>query len=76
MSSERQVVENNYKVMQLYSPLIDAKTALQIESIIDSKEYDFNVTNFNFQIMKDGMYYSEFMNLVDHFVKIQNFNKK
>jgi 5'-3' exonuclease len=76
MSQERALVEKNYSVMQLYSPMIDAKTALQVESIIDSKEYDFNVTNLNFQMMKDGLYYSEFMNLIDHFVKIQNFNKK
>lgn len=71
----RQLIEDNYKIMQLYAPLIDAKTSISIENTIKEKKLGFSLTAFNLQIMKDGMRYSDFINLCEHFGKIVNHSK-
>ena len=73
--SSRQLIEDNYKIMQLYSPMIDAITTISLEESIKSKTLGFSLTAFNLQLMKDGMQYSDFINLVDHFNRIVNFSK-
>ena len=50
----RSVVEHNYKMMQLYSPLISIQGTQKIDYALENFECDFNKTELLRMMMEDG----------------------
>lgn len=53
--ANKKVVESNYAMMQLYSPMISYTNKKSIDYNIKEFEYDYNKTNFIKMLMKDGL---------------------
>jgi 5'-3' exonuclease len=49
-----QLIRDNYRIMQLYSPQISIQTKVEIESIFDSFEPQMNLFNFKKMMVQDG----------------------
>ena len=49
-----ELIENNYKIMQLYSPFISPQGKRKIKHNIDNTEYLFNKTEIMKMMMEDG----------------------
>ena len=47
-------VETNYKMMQLYSPIISAQGKQKINYAFDNYEFDFNKTEIRKMMIQDG----------------------
>ena len=50
----REVIENNYKIMQLYSPSISPQGKEHIRFNIEENEHDFNKTELQKMMIEDG----------------------
>ena len=50
----RNIVEHNYQMMQLYSPLISIQCTQKIDYAINNFECDFNKTELLRMMMEDG----------------------
>jgi len=54
IGDSRDLITENYKLMQLYSPQISAQTARKINHILDSNPRDFNKTMIRAMVAEDG----------------------
>lgn len=55
ISENREVIEKNYSVMQLYNPCISLQVKSQIDYVFDNIELQFNKTEFIKQTVTDGI---------------------
>ena len=49
-----QLIRDNYRIMQLYSPQISIQTKVEIESMFDTFEPQMNLFNFKKMMVQDG----------------------
>jgi DNA polymerase-1 len=73
--TDKKLIEQNYSLMQLYAPLIDAKSALSLDSTIADKKYDFEIWKFHISLNKDLLNPVEFQDLINHMLKMYNYKK-
>jgi len=73
--SGKKVIEMNYELMQLYSPMISYTNKKSINYSIKEFEYDFNKINFVKMLRKDGQGSLKFNNLYAVMNKIRKDNK-
>ncbi len=69
----KKVIETNYDMMQLYSPMISYTNKQAIDFNITQFEYDYNKTNFVKMLMKDGQGSIKFETL---YVTMKNIRRK
>jgi len=55
IAASENIIKDNYKMMQLYSPLLSVKAATQVNNCLDNFIYDFNQTKFLTMAMEDGI---------------------
>ena len=49
-----QLIRDNYRIMQLYSPQISIQTKVEIENMFDTFEPQMNLFNFKKMMVQDG----------------------
>ena len=54
IAESRELIEENYQLMQLYSPNISVQTKSKIKYIVNNAESTFNKTNTNAMMLEDG----------------------
>ena len=54
IAESQELIEQNYQLMQLYSPNISVQTKNKIKYIIDNSESTFNKTYTNTMMLEDG----------------------
>lgn len=59
-------VKNNYKVMQLYSPLVPMDTKFRVDQQISSFEMNISFDNFLAEFKKDGILATSFVEIAKH----------
>ena len=70
------LLEDNYKIMQLYSPLISPQGKRKIKHNIDNADYFFNKTEIMKMMMEDGFGSYNWDSLFQNFKRISLENKK
>ena len=55
IAESQELIEQNYQLMQLYSPNISIQTKNKIKYIIKNSELTFNKTNTNGMMLEDGI---------------------
>jgi len=70
------LLEENYKIMQLYSPLISPQGKRKIKYNIDNADYFFNKTEIMKMMMEDGFGSYNWDSLFQNFKRISLENKK
>jgi hypothetical protein len=68
--AEQKLIEQNYKLMQLYSPSLPVQTHNRIREVMDGFEPEFNKSGLRAQMHKDGI--GE-VSLTDLFVAFNRF---
>jgi len=63
-------VETNYKMMQLYSPIISAQGKEKLNYALDNCEFDFNKTEIRKMMIQDGFGHGNWDDLFSLFNKI------
>lgn len=71
-----ETVEMNYKIMQLYMPLITVDAKMKVESIIDDYQYNIDIKSFKEEWKKESIMSVSFFPLLEHANKIVKENKK
>ena len=71
----RDAIESNYKIMQLYSPLISPQGKRKIKYNIDNADYRFNKTEIMKMMMEDGFGTYNWDSLFQNFKRISLENK-
>ncbi len=66
----RQVVERNYKMMQLYAPMLTVSSKKEINATLDSPDNTFNRTEVINMMLQDGFGETNFSEIFQHFNKI------
>jgi len=72
----KNIVKENYKLMQLYSPSISVQTKKEIKNIIKNTELTFDKTNTDGMMLEDGISKTSWLDLFIAFKKICINNKK
>jgi len=72
----KEVIEKNYKIMQLYVPLISVQTKQKINNILKTFEYEFNQTAVHVKMIKDGFGVFNWDSLFSLYKKIVVDNKE
>jgi len=63
------LVEENYKLMQLYSPALSIQTKQEIQYVLESFEFEFNKTAVRKMFVEDGMGEINLFDLFSNFRK-------
>jgi len=71
----QELIEQNYKIMQLYSPLISAQGKRKVKYNIDEADYHFNKTEIMKMMMEDGFGTYNWDSLFQNFKRISLENK-
>ena len=61
--SHKDLIENNYKIMQLYKPAIAGTNKWRINYSVENFEFDYNKLNFTKLLFQDGQGSTNFTNL-------------
>ena len=72
----QELIEQNYKIMQLYSPLISAQGKRKVKYNIDEADYHFNKTEIMKMMMEDGFGSYNWDSLFQNFKRISLENKR
>jgi len=72
---EQELIEQNYKIMQLYSPLISPQGKRKIKYNIDNADYHFNKTEIMKMMMEDGFGTYNWDSMFQNFKRISLENK-
>ena len=72
----QELIEQNYKIMQLYSPLISAQGKRKVKYNIDEADYHFNKTEIMKMMMEDGFGAYNWDSLFQNFKRISLENKR
>ena len=71
----QELIEQNYKIMQLYSPLISAQGKRKVKYNIDEADYHFNKTEIMKMMMEDGFGTYNWDSMFQNFKRISLENK-
>jgi len=69
------IIKENYKIMQLYSPLLSVQAKTKFKWAIDNFELQFNKTEFDLLLLEDGLGENSWFDLVTFFRKMCLDNK-
>ena len=72
---EQELIEQNYKIMQLYAPLISPQGKRKIRYNIDNADYHFNKTEIMKMMMEDGFGVYNWDSLFQNFKRVSLENK-
>lgn len=68
--SQMEIVDQNYRIMQLYMPLITVTTRIRVDEQIDSFQFKMNSTLFREEWIKELITGTSFTPLLDHSYKM------
>ena len=71
VKENKELIESNYSLMQLYSPSLSAQTKQSIEWILDNFEHTFNKTHTQIMMMEDGINEINWGSMFEEFNRIQ-----
>lgn len=71
-----EVVEQNYKIMQLYMPLVTVDAKARVDNMIQDFEHKINIHAFKEEWKKEAVTGASFSPLIEHANKIVRENKK
>lgn len=72
--NNKDIIEKNYQIMQLYAPLIDYNNMQILEDELEKKP-KFDMTAFYSHLTMNGIYGQHFRELVVHFIKTETTRK-
>ena len=79
VKENKELIESNYSLMQLYSPSLSVQTKQSIEWILDNFEHTFNKTHTQIMMQEDGINEINWSTMFENFNRIQrdkrNYNK-
>lgn len=70
-----EIIRNNYRGMQLYSPNISVQVAQKARNTIQNFEYQLNITGTTKMLLEDGIAHSNFEDMYTAFRRIIKENK-
>lgn len=76
ISENKDLVKNNYDLMQLYSPSLSIQTKNSIDWSIDEFEFLFNKTEMDKMMLQDGINEINWSSMVEDFKRINRDNKQ
>ena len=76
VKENKQLIQSNYNLMQLYSPSLSTQTKQSIEWIIDNFQHTFNKTQTYKMMLEDGINEINWNNMFESFARIQRDKKE
>ena len=70
-----EVVKTNYKIMQLYMPMIPAHTSIKLREVLQGYKPDINVKLFEEEMKSEGIIGSAYTALILHGLRVVGDNK-
>ena len=71
----KELIKENYELMQLYSPSLSAQTKQSVDWIIKEFKFDFNKTNTDIMMLQDGINEINWFSMYENFKRIKRDNK-
>ena len=75
IKENKQLVQSNYNLMQLYSPSLSTQTKHSIDWVVDNFEHTFNKTQTYAMMLKDGINEINWNAMFESFARIQRDKK-
>ena len=76
VKENKQLIQSNYNLMQLYSPSLSVQTKQSVEWILDNFEHTFNKTQTQVMMLEDGINEISWNSMFEGFARIQRDKKE
>ena len=76
VKENKQLIQSNYNLMQLYSPSLSVQTKQSVEWILDNFEHTFNKTQTQVMMLEDGINEISWSSMFEGFARIQRDKKE